>query len=595
MRPTTDLLDLEFIFSQQARLMPRELQREYKHRVLHSELHLSRWEQLEALHQVGALVPMYRFVKNVRSILANARQNNVAGVPLGLLSLNAHFDSSMGSLVDPHTEPYRSWYSYISEREGHVCWKSSFFYSRYQLLLVPMLRTLMPKMRGRRTSRKHSSIGISYRLKLDERTRTYVEKKTTANTELILALTALETRYLPELRGHRHLVRHIGLDADAMNAYQRSFDPVSMLSWIGWDVKRIRDTAERLLRVADSIDPLRDWYELVGLCHPDKWEKLRGDALVALDHRIAAEILLRFYEDLVRVSAAPPFKPIPKLIRGPRDRRLRSDPQRLDAVLMDFGISPQPSLVLVLEGETERRLVPRVMDSLGILRHRSFVEIFKGEGVDTDFGLLATYVAVPALGEPLRNSVLLTRPPTKFLVVIDAEKKFETPGMREDQRKKWASRIHKAVPEQYRTPTLLNEILSLISVETWKNDHVFEFAHFTDEEIARAMIDVYRASQGSLASLLTTLKVSSETHLLSKLQAMVGNMRPNGNIEHLSKGWDYPPTKTAIAEALWPILENRIQDAISQGTHEAIPVVRVLVHAWRAAVMLRRANVVIPY
>jgi len=319
-------------------------------------------------------------------------------------------------------------------------------------------------MRTRRTSRKHSSIGISYGLKLDERTRAYVEEKATENTELVLALTALETRYLPELRGHRHLVRHIGLDADAMNAYRRSFDPVSMLSWIGWDAKRIRDTAERLLRVADSIDPLRDWHELVRLCHPDKWEKLRGDALVASDHRIAAEILLTFYEDLVRVSAAPPFEPIPKLVRGPRDRRLRSDPKQLDAVLMDFGISPHPSLVLVLEGKTEWLLVPRVMDLLGIPRHRSFIEIFNGEGVDTDFGLLAKYIAIPALGEPLRNSVLLTRPPTKFLVVINAEKKFETPGMREDQRKKWARRIHKAVPEQYRTPTLLKEILSLISV-----------------------------------------------------------------------------------------------------------------------------------
>ena len=144
-----------------------------------------------------------------------------------------------------------------------------------------------------------------------------------------------------------------------------------MLNWIGWDAKQIRDTAGRLLRVADSIDPLRDWYELVRLCHPEKWEKLRGDALVALDHRIAAEILLRFYEDLAQVDAAPPLEQTPKFVCGPRDRRLRSDPQQLDAVLMDFGVSPQPSLVLVLEGETERRLVPRVMDLLGIPRHRS--------------------------------------------------------------------------------------------------------------------------------------------------------------------------------------------------------------------------------
>ncbi|HXG65530.1 MAG TPA: hypothetical protein VNO70_10510, partial [Blastocatellia bacterium] len=199
-------------------------------------------------------------------------------------------------------------------------------------------------------------------------------------------------------------------------------------------------------------DPLNDWYELVRLCRPDKWQKLRGDALVAMDHRIAAEILLRFYEDLEAGNAAPPLEPVPKKFFAPRRRRLNADPQELDRVLMDFGISPQPSLFLVLEGETERLLVPRAMEVLGIPRHRSFIQIFKGQGVDTDFGLLASHISVPELGEPVGDGHLLNRPPTHFMVAVDAEKSFLTAEMCEEERVKWATRIFEEVPSEYRTP-----------------------------------------------------------------------------------------------------------------------------------------------
>lgn len=66
-----------------------------------------------------------------------------------------------------------------------------------------------------------------------------------------------------------------------------------------------------------------------------------------MDYRIAAEILLLFLEDLVKLGLTEPLEQDPKYWRGKFHGRLKSTDADLESVLMDFGISPQPSLVLV--------------------------------------------------------------------------------------------------------------------------------------------------------------------------------------------------------------------------------------------------------
>lgn len=85
---------------------------------------------------------------------------------------------------------------------------------------------------------------------------------------------------------------------------------------------------------------------------------------------------------------------------------------------------------------------------------------------------------------------MLTRPPTHFLVAVDAEDKFVTKDSCEKQRKNWVEQIYKAIPRDDRTPNLRTDLSSLVSVETW-DAQSFEFAHFTDKEIASGILDVY--------------------------------------------------------------------------------------------------------
>jgi hypothetical protein len=75
-RPTTDLLNREFVFSQQATLTQSKFIKEYEQRVLDREFRLSDWEQLEELHRVGVLIPMFRFRKNTRSLLREPVKEN---------------------------------------------------------------------------------------------------------------------------------------------------------------------------------------------------------------------------------------------------------------------------------------------------------------------------------------------------------------------------------------------------------------------------------------------------------------------------------------------------------------------------------------
>lgn len=152
------------------------------------------------------------------------------------------------------------------------------------------------------------------------------------------------------------------------------------------------------------------------------------------------------------------------------------------------------------------------------------------------------------------------------------------------------------MPKEYRTEKLREDIDSLVYIQTW-NDRLesFEFAHFTDRELAEALLTAYQGE---------------ERHSISDLAERIGNMRVKeqvqnapdkvqrpGNIEHIWKGWTGThrqlPSKIKLAEALWPALEAKIENAISDDKLKEIPVARVLIHAVELAQALPRRSVML--
>jgi hypothetical protein len=93
---------------------------------------------------------------------------------------------------------------------------------------------------------------------------------------------------------------------------------------------------------------------------------------------------------------------------------------------------------------------------------------------------------------------------------------------------------------------------SLVAIRTWtKRGESFEFAHFTDRELARAIDKLDRRKH----------KPERERLLELVAQARVGRK----NLKSLLRGFG----KIELAEGLWPLLERKLDRALSKQTETA--------------------------
>lgn len=122
MKSTTDLLNLDFVLSQQSLLTPSRFIREFEKRVLSREFCLRHREQLETLHHVGLLIPVFRFKKNTRLLLREARQRKIPATAVGLgrdvsFAINLLGNKETGTLVDPRYETYNRAFAQKNEQK----------------------------------------------------------------------------------------------------------------------------------------------------------------------------------------------------------------------------------------------------------------------------------------------------------------------------------------------------------------------------------------------------------------------------------------------------------------------------------------------
>ena len=162
---------------------------------------------------------------------------------------------------------------------------------------------------------------------------------------------------------------------------------------------------------------------------------------MAHDLRVAAEIVARTVEiaEGVAVTEDREGEPIGA-------QRVSTRGRDLEDLLTSNGLSPHPSLVVIVEGETEHRLLPRVMEILGHPLRPNHIRIENREGLDEPIQLLARYAPRPVLGNSFDKYVFLVRPPTRVLVLADPEKNYVDEEKRERERQKIAQSIVKELP-----------------------------------------------------------------------------------------------------------------------------------------------------
>ena len=155
---------------------------------------------------------------------------------------------------------------------------------------------------------------------------------------MAIALTALEARYLPKL--DPEWVRVSNAELTEWQRYRDRFDPVAMSARLGYPSAQARQDAEWLLLRAHRLDPVGDsWSRLVRRAPSSAWKDLKDAALLAMDYRRAAEILLLFYENLADHGQAEPLPELSGMAWHPLRERLSYRKQTLDEDLMNLGIS----------------------------------------------------------------------------------------------------------------------------------------------------------------------------------------------------------------------------------------------------------------
>lgn len=574
--PFINLLDEPFVFTQRPALTVSNFGSELRQRKV-------AWPedgQLEAFHRAGLLVPIYAIRYDPRLVRARTK---AVGRHLsrddirGLLDFTNTYgegligERDVGDLAIPGTEGYTSWRGQRRTFAGRPYRTRQYLYSHYQLLATPMLEELWPRLRGRRGNR--------WQLDLSDRWLELYRPRAEWHTRMIRPLTILEPVYLPDI------FESVSLPGftdrfDEYDQFRFDFDPAATLSRIGWSTEIVLRTAEDLLARGHGMDPVANLHALTRLIHPSHWNKLTGTARTAMDYRIAGEVLLRFYEDLASVGAAEALEPIPRLSWHPRAERLKTDRSELDETLTHFGLSPHPGAVLIVEGQVEHRIVPLALDQLYERRWHSRIRVFNVQGVKQDLKPLAAFAAVPALTESERDVILLAHHPTRFIVLSDAEEGNATWHSREQRRQMWIKRIHEELPAERRGEIDISELDGLVRILVWdEHGSSFEYAHFSDEELADGLLAI--APNGPDRAVV--LRRVAEARM-SK--------------ENLRKVWQHDwlpprPSKTRLADHLWPLLSKKIRAAQEAGSTGGVPILATVREAMQVATQYLRHHRVV--
>ena len=363
--------------------------------------------------------------------------------------------------------------------------------------------------------------------------------------DLVDILTAIEFRYYPEL--HVTYRKFHGRTSELWEPYRKSFDAAEILQYSKMSMSQVLSSSFGLLRYAKEIAPWTDrWDDLVRYAPQTARYKLRGEALRWLDVMEAAEMLAKFYEDLtgIKLNNDSKARALDGHGKYVADNRLTTTGEPLDRRLSSLGLSPTPGCILVLEGEVEERLYPLVRDELGLSDDFSIVQVLGMRGINANLLLVASLGVTPRVHRSTNKAHELYSPPTKMLIAVDPESKYETEDDRNSQLQCLRNKILEGLESQGVVDVDKNELDPLLEVRTW-SEPCFEFEHFSDLEIAAALGAVHHDCGGFDADKL--------------LRVVRGHRESGRDVKYTWKNWKPDVSKTALADELWPHLQQRLR------------------------------------
>ena len=568
-RTSLDVLSREMPFTQTPILEPRDFVREAGRRGVQLDESL-----LEDLHRHRMLVPFYwAHPGSSRSQdivdISNSRIADLGNSGIGPRLVRP---AGNGEVTDPEHSRFRLW-ARTNEKQVQPDPHPGIYYSRHQLLLLPHIRRYIEQHQTNFVGRGPRSLRSYRRLDPAFMPDAGYEVACSEWRSLAVILSSLDTLVLPEL------YRKISWP-EQWRQVRDAFDAHAAFQWLGLARADAHELVKRLLWNAKQLDETGELYDLIRRATPDTWEALSGRTLMAHDLRVAAEIVARVVEmaEGVEVTDDCEGDPIGA-------QRLATRGRDLEEILTSNGLSPHPSLVVIVEGETEKRLFPRVMESLGAPLRADRILVENREGLDQPIHLLARYAARPLLGNTFDKWVFLVRPPTRVLVLADPEKDYADEKMRDRQRDLIKESIVKELPADLHTD-LLAEGTELVTVRSWPGGP-FEFSHFSDEELADGLLAMAIGEYpGDRHELIRRIgKERAKPHATKK--------RKGPDVATVWEEWipDYGFSKQKFADQMWPVLEAQVRDAVSRGTANP-PIMEAAIEAQRLSRLPRERVVV---
>lgn len=527
---TLPLLDLPFVFSQVSLLSSGQFRDEAR----------SKWDQrvslndLEELHRLGLLIPLYRADDNALPDVASPHPSDYNKI--------ARY-AREGMIRDPADEDPARW-PHLRPDDAGEDWWDGFFYSEWQLL------GLRDALRDRENLRVVPQEG--------EQFRAFAARQRGEH----LALAALSARFFPSIVGR--VTYRDGAEAETLAIARYEIDAGARLAAAGFPAERLRAVAEFQLSRAHTYDPMREWWELVRHSDASGWFRLRGRALEAVWQRIAAEVLLRAHEELVDEGILEPLPdPAEPRVWGPLLDRIGQQPHSdgIARSLARLGLSPEPSVVLVLEGQTEMVHIPALLDALGIGKPQQVRVVNQRTSSDRPHQL-ARFVA-PRLGRVRGDSHLIEAGPTALVVAMDAEGPiWGTAELREEHLGQLRDIVRQEVMEQGGALTDA-ELETLVQLRTW-GQNKYELANFTDDELETAITAVLRAQPAAALE---------ETVWAARLRSDIEYARDrNLDIKVVFDRIRQRVSKVELAETLLPALLAKLDHDETPG-HAHAPVI----------------------
>ncbi|WP_147315726.1 hypothetical protein [Asanoa ferruginea] len=538
------LLGIPFAFSQDDLLTTEKFIAQAKDRGYDVSIDL-----LQRLHEHRLLLPLYR----VSDTPVAGRRMRVEADDGGSIRSWVVLAAAEGRLRDPADEGYSVAWPYRRPSDAPPDrWWNGFVYSSWQLF---DLEHVVDEYRAIAAGWRAGPHG----------------PRTARDRRLTLALAALAPRYLPAVLGRFRFPS--GIDEDRIRLAGADADPQELLSSAGFAATDLQGAADVLLLSAQSDDPMRRWVKLLRYASYAGWSKMRGEPLDCMWRRVAAELLLRAHEDLAGKGV---LEPLPDLTgstwHAPQHDRLTPqypEAETLERALAELGLSPHPRVILLLEGKTEQRHVPRLMAELGLNQPQQ-VRIQACRSSKVNAHLIARYGITPRIGRRIGDRWLLDASPTALVVAMDPENHFATAAHRAEQRRNLQRAIREEV--QYQDADISQEDLdTLVSVHAW-GDHKYELANFTDDELVPAIAQL-ALSRGAGDTTSPAWEKSLREYLQDARRLHLDIDAPLGRIKA-------PKDKVALADILWPVLRAKSERELATNT-VTTPVLKIALEVRR--------------